>query len=161
MTVSIKWRKQYDEDEDAKARAATDIHCEDESLTVQDAPDADINVLMARMGIKDGSILPADLNITAPGYYGDLTDIPDMQEALARVHEAEDRFMELPAKIRARFNNRPFELHMFINNPENYDEAVTLGLLQRVAKRATTNDTTGTNQPQGDTNGTRSQDPPG
>lgn len=132
MTSRIKWRTQYDEVADAIERENTDIVCEDDSLTIQDAPESDINVIMARFGINDGSALPTTLGQPIdPRYYGDFSDIPDLKEALDRTHDAEAKFMALPAKIRTRFQNDPLELLEWIKDGRNLDEAVRLGLLTK------------------------------
>jgi hypothetical protein len=39
--------------------------------------------------------------------------------------------MALPADLRARFSNNPEELINFLDNPENKDEAIRLGLLDQ------------------------------
>lgn len=126
-----KPRHQYDQDADQEADDATVIDCSHEpSKTVQGAPDADINVLMKRMGITDNEPLPAQFSINDPRYYGDFTEAPtSLQEAMEVIRTAEERFAALPAALRTRFNNRPAELYAFINNPENIPEAVKLGLL--------------------------------
>lgn len=128
----FQWRHQYDDARDAIEREATDITCLDESLTLQSpAGDADINILMKRMGVPDGAVLPATLGITDPSAYGDFTDMPDLRSALDRIHNAEDLFQQLPAAIKNRFDNDPWRLHAWVNNPDNLDEAVKIGLLQR------------------------------
>jgi len=127
----VVWRHQYDEQRDAVERAATDITCMDESRTIQDAPDSDINELMRRFGVKDGSILPGQLGNYDPALYGDFTDVPDLRTALDRTHNAEEAFMMLPAKLRAEFNNNPWQLAEWIHQEGNIDRAVELGLLQK------------------------------
>lgn len=61
--------------------------------------------------------------------YGDLTNLPTFQEAQNIVVAAKEAFADLPAKIRDRFQNDPEKLMEFIDNDENYDEAVKLGLV--------------------------------
>jgi len=53
----------------------------------------------------------------------------DFQSVALRVRADEDAFAALPAKIRARFSNRPAELVAFVSDSANYDEAVELGLI--------------------------------
>jgi len=64
--------------------------------------------------------------------YGDFTNVPDLRTALDMVNDAKNRFMALPAKLRTRFDNDPANLWSFVNDPENADLAVTLGLLQKL-----------------------------
>ena len=46
--------------------------------------------------------------------------------------QAQADFMDLPAKIRQRFNNSPAELISFLQNSDNFDEAVELGLMEKI-----------------------------
>ncbi|WNK15122.1 MAG: internal scaffolding protein [Microvirus sp.] len=126
----IKWRQQYDTKRDAEERALTDIACQDPSMTQQHfTEDADVNVIARRFGLdKTGVKLP--IVPTDPRYYGDFSEPMDLRTALDRVRDAENRFMDLPAKLRARFNNKPAELWTFINDPDNGPEAIKLGLLK-------------------------------
>lgn len=131
MKILLPARHQYDLEADELNREATDIICTEESLTVENHPDADINELVRRMGLDDGSILPGlDMSISDPSYYGDFSETPnDLRGILEMQQEAVDRFNALPANIRSRFNNDPAQLYRFIHNEQNWDEAVKLGLL--------------------------------
>lgn len=125
------WRHQYDQDRDAYEQALTDITPEGPTLTqAHFAKDADINEIITRFGVKDGSIPPQVLD---PRYFGDFVGVPDFREALDNIRDANERFMLLPAATRARFNNDPVLLWQFVTNPLNEDEAVRLQLLQREA----------------------------
>lgn len=64
----------------------------------------------------------------ASGAYTDLPDAYDYQDALHMVRDAEERFLTMPAKVRDRFGQDPANFLAFINNPDNLDEARTLGL---------------------------------
>lgn len=128
----ILWRRQDDELDNELARQATRITFDDPSKTQQHfARDADLNNIVKRYGITDGAIPPMALN---PEYFGDFTDTVDFREHLDRVRDALDRFNQLPAGIRSQFNNDPVELHDWVMNPDNAEEAVTLGLLQKQEK---------------------------
>lgn len=50
-------------------------------------------------------------------------------EAMNIVRDAEQTFADLPAKIRARFRN-PSALLEFLEDPSNFDEAASLGLIE-------------------------------
>lgn len=124
------WRKPYDQLENGRVGASVATENKEPSMAVQFAPDADINVLVKRMGIVDGSVLPGYQGINDPRYYGDFSEAPtSLKEALTRSQEALDRFSELPAAVRARFYNDPVELVDWINDPANFAEAVKIGLL--------------------------------
>lgn len=64
----------------------------------------------------------------AQGQYADLTSLPDYQEALNVVLDAQAAFAALPSQIRDRFNNSPEEFITFVGDPANQDEAIRLGL---------------------------------
>lgn len=123
------WAHQYDDARDALDRAATNIRCEDVSLTQQHfAKDANLNTIVKRYGITDGAIPPAALD---PQYFGDFTDAVDFREHLDRVRNATDRFNALPADIRSAFDNDPIALHEFVTDPANIEESIAMGLLKR------------------------------
>lgn len=98
-----------------------------ESLTKQAMKDeCDINHIMKKWE-KTGVI---DHNNTYQGQYGDFTEVPTYQEAMNKVIQAEEMFMSLPSKIRKRFDNDPGQFIEAVNNPENHDEMVELGLIK-------------------------------
>jgi len=61
--------------------------------------------------------------------YGDVTSI-DYQAAQLQVAAAKSMFQELPAKLRARFENEPARFLAFVEDKRNRDEARELGLLK-------------------------------
>lgn len=98
--------------------------------TIQDAEDTDINAMMKRFGVHDGSVLPGrDNNVADPRYYGQWDDSLDHRMVLDIHREANERFNALPAAIRSRFKNNPNELWNWVQQPENLEEAVKMGLL--------------------------------
>lgn len=62
------------------------------------------------------------------GKFGDLTKI-DFKEMSDKVAGAHSMFMNLPANIRNRFENDPGELLGFMEDPNNREEAIELGLV--------------------------------
>lgn len=84
--------------------------------------ECDINTIVNRA--REKGIMPT--NIRQP-FYGDFSDVPTFENALKTVMEAEDRFMSLPAKVRAQFDNDPRQFLAFADNPENAAELVKLG----------------------------------
>ena len=62
------------------------------------------------------------------GRYGQFIGAPEYHEAMNQVAEAAEMFMEIPAKIRKRFNNDPAEFLEFVQNEDNRDELVSMGL---------------------------------
>lgn len=129
MRPRMNWRHQYDEDSEILAQLDTVIVNEEPSLTNQHfRKDADINEIMRRFGVTDGAVPPAAMD---PQHFGDFTDAVDFREALDRTRAAQQTFDALPASLRNRFGNDPVDLWRFVNDPKNWDEAVTLGLLKR------------------------------
>lgn len=121
----MKLKTAYDNHDQASLDTA--IACKDKTLTQQHFKDeCDINVIVERFGLT-GEI-PHVVNIPT---YGDFEGIFDFQTAMNTVRAAEEAFMTLPAKMRARFNNQPHQLLEFLNDDENRDEAVKLGLLNK------------------------------
>lgn len=108
------------------------IDCsKDKPLTQQSAKDeCDINVIIDR--IKRGADVPTT---STPARYGDFTQIPtDLRECLNVVRQADEVFMSLDAKVRARFENDPAQMLDFLNDSKNRDEAIALGLVEAPPK---------------------------
>jgi phage internal scaffolding protein len=119
-------RTAYNYDTNA-ASNESGLACEEPSLTQQHFKDeTDINNILRQFNIT--GLLPE--NALSPRY-GDFTGINDYHSALNAVIAAEDGFMALPADLRARFSNNPEELINFLDNPQNKDEAIRLGLVDQ------------------------------
>lgn len=96
------------------------------SLTKQSFKDeCDINVLMRRYE-KTGLV---DHVNTHQGNYGDFINAPDFHSAMNQIMAAEDMFMSLPSRIRARFANDPAAFLEFAQDPSNAEEMQSLGLI--------------------------------
>lgn len=116
-------RTPYNYDADAVS-LATGLLCEDKSLTQQSAKDeCDINVILDRW-VRTGDLSTS----SSVPQYGDFTGFTDYHSALNTVIEAQDAFDALPAKLRARFGNDPQQLLDFVQDRDNLEEAVSLGL---------------------------------
>lgn len=97
---------------------------DDPSLTMQSfSVDADLNVIAKRFGLLQVPSGPID-----PAQYGDFTDLPDLKSVLERVHDVHESFMSLDPKMRARFDNQPWKMWDFANDPENFDQCVKWGI---------------------------------
>lgn len=124
MSMYGKYPKNPDGTE-KKAWPVTDCS-RDKGFTVQaDRDDADINKIISRFN-KSGQLPP-----TRGGqpFYGDISDIGDLQESLIKVQEANELFMQYPAELRERFDNDPVNLVEFLGNEANRKEAEELGLV--------------------------------
>lgn len=99
------------------------------SLTKQSmSDDCDINAIMARFE-KTGVL--TSVNESSPRY-GEYADVVDYDESLRIVMDAQEAFADLPAKVRAKFENDPGQFLDFVGNPANAEEMVTLGLSKPV-----------------------------
>lgn len=120
--VFLRTEFNYDTDEASNASA---LHCLDKSLASQsEKADADINEILRRFNITGE--LPSNFR---PPQYGDFTEISDYRSAMQAVRDAAEAFMEMPADLRARFQNDPAQLIDFLADEANRAEAQSLGLL--------------------------------
>ena len=111
----------YDPDE---ASLETAISEWSPSLAIQsEKEDADINTIVRRFGIT--GTIPEGL---VPPTYGDFTGIDDFQTAMNAVNAARDLFMQVPADIRAKFDNDPQNFVAFCSDPANLEEMRKMGL---------------------------------
>lgn len=118
-------RTPYNYDRDAVSEQ-TGLSCGEPSRTQQNFKDeCDINVIMERFG-KTGQV-PGNLRLPS---YDDFTGVTDFQSAMNAVREASEGFMELPAKLRAQFDNDPQLFLEFVADDANRDKAVELGLIK-------------------------------
>lgn len=63
--------------------------------------------------------------------FGDFTSASDYHDSLNRVMAAQDSFMSLNPHLRARFDNDPSNLLSFLENTDNREEAIKLGLIDQ------------------------------
>lgn len=61
------------------------------------------------------------------GIYGDFTSM-DMREAITKVDEAREIFMQVPSSIRGQFDNDAGAFIDYATNADNYDQMVEWGL---------------------------------
>jgi len=102
------------------------------SLTKQSFRDeCDINNILRKFNVTGelpvGSFQPQ---------YGDFSGITDYQSALNAVMAAQDSFLALPAKVRAKFDNDPALFVEFASDEANKDEMKALGLLSQETAQA-------------------------
>jgi len=117
-------RTAYNYDTNAASNESA-LHCEDASRAQQHFKDeCDINNILRQFNIT-GQLPDQPLSPK----YGDFSGISDYKTALDRVISADEEFMNLPATIRARFNNDASQLIEFLDNDQNRLEAEKLGLV--------------------------------
>lgn len=61
-------------------------------------------------------------------FYGDISSL-DYMTMLNFINDSRHVFMGLPSAVRKRFQNDPYQLVRFLENPDNRAEAERLGLL--------------------------------
>lgn len=66
------------------------------------------------------------------GVFADVSEVTDLLDAYGAIERAGDAFMTLPAIVRKRFDNDPIKLQQFVLDPRNVEEAIELGLMERV-----------------------------
>jgi len=88
------------------------------------AQECDINYIMKRYE-KTGQL--PDM-IKQDAQWGDFSDVPDYQSALAIVAHAEEQFINLDAHVRRRFNDDPAMFLEFMGDSKNVTEAIRMGL---------------------------------
>lgn len=98
----------------------------DPGLTDQSqAADCDVNKIVDTF-MKTG-VMPGH---DAPTLYGDFSTSLDFHDAQNIIAHANQQFEALDAKVRKRFQNDPAEFLNFVENEDNYDEGVKLGIFQ-------------------------------
>jgi phage internal scaffolding protein len=123
--VFIRTPYNYDTD---FASEACGLKCEDETKTDQSfKEECDINTLINRFGL--GMDMPTNFAIPQSGDFTEI--VTDYQTAMNLLVEAQEEFMRLPAMVRDRFENNPAELIGFLENPDNAEEALKIGLLTK------------------------------
>ena len=98
------------------------------TMTCQEFKDeCDINNIVKK---PNYGINPLNPPTRVPSF-GDFTDerLKDYQAAQNVIVEAAQLFEQLPSQVRERFSNDPAKLIDFVNNKDNYEEAVKLGMI--------------------------------
>ncbi|QXP08512.1 MAG: internal scaffolding protein [Arizlama microvirus] len=88
--------------------------------------DCDINNIIKRHA-QGGDLPNRQLN---PGFYADISEMPDYEEAANMVRMVTETFSELSSSVRNRFNNDPSQFIKFVDDPKNMKELVQLGLAE-------------------------------
>ena len=105
-------------------RTGTPIEVFSESLTHQEFLDeSNINRILAKYRLS--GTVP---QVAGEPMFGDFANLPEYQDALQLVVDARDAFEALPSHVRSRFENDPAKFVDFMSNPDNLDEAISLGL---------------------------------
>lgn len=90
--------------------------------------EVNINSIMARARRTGQLPLPSRSPI-----FGEFADSIDFHDCRNRIADAYSQFGELPSDLREMFANDPAKMIDFVNNPENAEKAVELGLITKPA----------------------------
>lgn len=63
--------------------------------------------------------------------YGDFTNVDSYLNSVLRVQEIDEQFAALPSAIRDRMANDPANLLRFLQDDNNIEEAISLGIIQK------------------------------
>jgi len=89
--------------------------------------ESDINTLVKKYLLK--GVTPPGARIKPP-QYADFTSI-DFQEMQNTIADVQFNFQSLPARLRSKFQNSPYQLLRWLENPANEAEAVKYGLIDK------------------------------
>lgn len=100
------------------------------SRTVQsDREGTDLKILLEKY-VETGEIPTVQLPVGEP-LDGDFTGLPDFQEMQNMLIDIQEQFDALPSKVREKFANDPMAMVQFLQDENNIEEAVKLGLMER------------------------------
>lgn len=101
---------------------------EHESMTWQHCKDeCDILKIVKKPNLGVNPLQPP----TTKPSFGDFSDSKSFQEAQNLLIEAQQQFADMPSAIRDRFNNDPYQMLQFVENPDNIDECIKLGIFEK------------------------------
>lgn len=92
--------------------------------------ECDINNILKRMR-KNGGIVPPSMLNMRQAFYSDVSNLGDFTTMQRQVIDAKTAFMTMSAQVRKRFNHDPAELIAFVQDNNNRDEAIELGLIPK------------------------------
>lgn len=118
-------RSAFNYDVDEASRSSALVCPEEEDRTQQQfADEVNINTIVRRFGltgeVPNGIAMPMSADFTAA---------TDFHTAMNLVRQAQESFMELPAATRDRFGNDPGAVLAFLENADNREEAIKLGMI--------------------------------
>lgn len=89
--------------------------------------ECDINNIMKRYLTTGYLTDPMNVSTRKP-MFGDFSNVSEFQNAQNVIADAVQAFEAMPSYLRKRFQNNPVLFLEFVNNSDNYDEAVKLGI---------------------------------
>lgn len=117
----LRTRYNYDKD---KASTESGLHCTDPTRTQQQfKEECDINTIVMQFGITGQ--LPNNLRMPIQEEF---VDTMTYHEALNKLIEADNKFMELPAEIRSQFQNDAGKFVAYVSDEANVEQCRKWGL---------------------------------
>lgn len=101
------------------------IVCTEKGARQSELKACDINTIVKQYE-RSGQVPVTDL----VGTFADVSAIGDFRGALEKIQAAQEKFMELPPAVRARFENDALAFVNFAVDPANRAQMVELGLLE-------------------------------
>jgi phage internal scaffolding protein len=100
------------------------------SRTVQsDREGTDLKLLLEKY--MDTGVVPVFNVPSVPPIDGDFSDVPDFQTMQDMLVDIQEQFDSMPSKIREKFANNPMNMVQFLQDENNVEEAIALGLMER------------------------------
>lgn len=129
MEKAIMFAK-YD-DQGNLVRNIVVIDCSsDEPLTEQShKSEVNINNIVKRHGMD---LIAKTALLKTPEYVFDDVTGNDFTEAMLKVTKAQQQFDAMPSQIRKKFDNSAAQFMDFVQNPDNTDALIDMGLAKRV-----------------------------
>ena len=118
-------------DENGKnLRRRTTISFKNETLMTEQAHAKEVNInnIVKRHGID---LIQKTSKLMSPEFQFDDISGNDFTEAMLKITKAQQTFDQLPSELRKQFNNAPGEFMDFVQNPDNMEQMVEMGLAQR------------------------------
>lgn len=111
-------------------------YTEGPSLTRQEFKDeCDLGKVIARYASTlEGKDALAKARGFIGGRFDDVSNVPDYRTSLEQINQANETFAGLPAQVRTRFDNDPAIFLDFVDNPQNLDEMIKMGLVKAPTK---------------------------
>jgi phage internal scaffolding protein len=122
----------YDKDGNQR-RTPVYVDCSEDKIIVEQNHKEEVNInnIVKRHGID---LIAKTAALQEKEYMFD--DIPgnDFQEAMAIIGKAQKSFDAMPSEVRKTFNNNPAEFLDFVQNPDNKDTLIEMGLAVKPAE---------------------------
>lgn len=106
------------------------VDCSNDDLITEQSHKEEVNInnIVRRHGID---LIAKTAMLQSSDYQFDDVTGNDFQEAMQKVAKATQSFQNMPSELRKRFDNSPAKFLDFVQNPDNIDEVVNMGLAKR------------------------------